>query len=41
LKILKNGYLSWVAPDTQEWFQQTWFDGDAPQIRTLGKIDSQ
>jgi hypothetical protein len=41
LKIMKNGYLSWANPDTHEWFQQIWFDGDAPEIRSLGKIDSQ
>jgi hypothetical protein len=38
-KILKGGYMSWVVPDTSEWFQETWFDGDAPTIRSLGKIN--
>src|SRR5262249_25049617 len=39
LKILKGGFMSWLAADAAEWFQTIWFDGDAPQFRSLGKLN--
>lgn len=36
--VLKGGYLSWRDAETEEWFQSTWFDGDKPVFRSLGKI---
>jgi hypothetical protein len=39
LKILKAGYISWIDPVSKEWYQQIWFDGDKPDVRSLGKID--
>jgi hypothetical protein len=39
LKILKEGYITWTDRDTNEVHQMTWFDGDAPKHRNLGKIN--
>ena len=36
--ILKGGYLSWGVPETNEWFQQIWFNSAKPTFRSLGKI---
>jgi len=33
--ILKGGYLSWIVPQSNEWFQQIWF-GPKPTFRSLG-----
>lgn len=38
--VLKGGYLSWVDPQTNEWWQQTWFRGDGPGFRNVGKLSS-
>ena len=37
-KIEKPGYSSWTVPETHEWYQETWFDGDAPKYNALGKL---
>jgi hypothetical protein len=37
-QVLRGGYLSWEDPMSGEWWQETWFDGDAPTFRSLGKI---
>lgn len=34
--LMPGGYLSWQEPDG-EWRQLTWFDGDTPAIRVLGR----
>ena len=34
--ILRGGYLSWVVPQTNEWFQMIWFDTAEPVFRSLG-----
>jgi hypothetical protein len=31
-QVLKGGYLTFFDPVTQHWFQQRWFDGNAPEI---------
>ena len=40
-QVLRGGYLSWhdVASDT--WWQETWFDGNAPAFRSLGQLNAQ
>jgi len=38
-QILPGGYLSWQDPQTNSWWQSTWFDGAAPTYRELGPID--
>ncbi|MCW3818986.1 hypothetical protein ONA91_31570 [Micromonospora sp. DR5-3] len=37
-QILVGGYLSWHDPVSDHWWQQTWFGGDAPRFRDLGKL---
>lgn len=34
--ILRGGYLSWVVPATNEWFQIVWFGTPQPHFRSLG-----
>ena len=36
--VLRGGYLSWVVPQTNEWFQMTWFTGNKPVFRSLGVL---
>jgi hypothetical protein len=38
-QVLPGGYLSWVEPGTGVWWQETWFAGDQPVFRDLGKLD--
>lgn len=40
-QVLPGGYLSWhdVASDT--WWQETWFDGNGPTFRSLGRLSAQ
>jgi hypothetical protein len=37
-EVLKNGYLSWHDPKTDHWFQETFFEGNEPRFRDLGKL---
>jgi hypothetical protein len=37
-KVEKPGYLSWTVPETHEWYQETWFDGETPKYHGLGKL---
>jgi hypothetical protein len=39
-QVLKGGYLSWVDPTTNDWWQETWFDGDAPAFRNIGPLSA-
>ena len=39
-QVLSGGYLSWVDPTTNDWWQETWFDGSGPQFRNIGPIDA-
>ncbi len=36
--VLQGGYLSWVVPRTNEWFQMIWFDTAKPVFRSLGVL---
>jgi len=36
--ILKGGYLSWGVPETNEWFQEIWFNTAKPTFRSLGVL---
>jgi len=36
--VLRGGYLSWVVPKTNEWFQQIWFNTPKPTFRSLGVL---
>lgn len=37
-QVLKGGYLSWHDPVTDHWFQETFFSGNKPRFRDLGKL---
>ena len=37
-QILQDGYMTWHDMTTGEWWQVTWFGGDKPQYRNLGKL---
>ncbi|MFF5444770.1 hypothetical protein [Streptomyces sp. NPDC012888] len=37
-QVLPGGYISWREPVTDEWWQQIWFEGDAPTFRNLGRL---
>ncbi|MGW3820384.1 hypothetical protein [Streptomyces sp. NPDC005046] len=37
-QILRGGYISWRDPVSDEWWQQTWFSGDRPKFRKLGRL---
>ena len=37
-QVLQGGYLSWHDPVTDHWFQETFFDGDHPRFRNLGRL---
>jgi hypothetical protein len=37
-EVLRGGYLVWHDPEAGEWWQQSWFSGDAPATRSLGPI---
>ena len=34
-QVLRGGYLSWQDVASNTWWQETWFDGDAPSFRNL------
>src|SRR5208283_2796032 len=40
-QVMRGGYLSWEDPASGEWWQETWFDGDAPSFRNLGVINQE
>ncbi|HJS86029.1 MAG TPA: hypothetical protein VJ779_11280 [Acetobacteraceae bacterium] len=40
-QVLRGGYLSWADPSTDIWWQETWFEGDQPSFRELGKLNAQ
>jgi hypothetical protein len=39
-QVLKGGYLSWHDPITDHWFQETFFEGDKPKFRDLGRLNA-
>ncbi len=38
--ILRGGYISWLDPATNHWWQQTWFTGPNPKFVDLGVLDT-
>ena len=38
LTVLEGGYVSWHDPESDHWWQQTWFGGAEPQFVDLGII---
>jgi len=38
-EVLRGGYLTWHDPVGDDWWQQSWFDGAAPTIAALGRIE--
>jgi hypothetical protein len=39
-QVLSGGYLSWVDPTSNTWWQETFFDGDQPDFRSLGQLNT-
>jgi hypothetical protein len=39
-QVLSGGYLSWVEPETNEWFQEVFFGGNEPTFRSLGQLSA-
>src|SRR5215813_1465567 len=39
-QVLRGGYLSWVEPVSQHWWQETWFTGQQPEFRDMGILDA-
>ena len=40
-QVLRGGYLSWQDVASNSWWQETWFDGDAPSFRSLGTLSAE
>jgi hypothetical protein len=40
-QVLHGGYLSWHDVASNTWWQETWFDGDAPSFRNLGSLSAE
>lgn len=40
-QVLRGGYLSWLEPVSNSWWQETFFDGDAPSFRNLGPLSAE
>ena len=38
-EVLRGGYLSWVDPVTNSWWQETWFSGAQSVFRELGPVE--
>ena len=39
-QVLRGGYLSWLDPASNSWWQETWFTGDRPEFVELGPLSS-
>jgi hypothetical protein len=39
-EVLPGGYLSWVDPTTNSWWQETWFGGAQSVFRELGPLSA-
>jgi hypothetical protein len=39
-QVLQGGYLSWLDVASNEWWQETWFSGNAPAFRNLGALNA-
>jgi len=40
LQVLEGGYISWLNPETGDWWQQIWFSGPHPAFRNLGPLEA-
>jgi hypothetical protein len=38
-EVAPGGYLSWYVPKTREWWQRTYFQGNRPADKRLGRVD--
>ncbi len=38
--VLPGGYLSWQDPETEDWWQETWFGGSESSFRNLGQLSA-
>jgi hypothetical protein len=38
--VLRGGYLSWVDPETNIWWQEIWFNTPTPTFRELGVLSA-
>lgn len=38
--VLRGGYLSWLEPDSNHWWQETWFSGASSRFRDLGPLSA-
>lgn len=38
--VLSGGYLSWLEPTTNSWWQETWFGGGRSTFRELGPLSA-
>jgi hypothetical protein len=39
-QVLRGGYLSWLNPITDSWWQEIWFSGNQSTFRELGPLDA-
>lgn len=39
-QVLPGGYLSWLDVASDTWWQETWFDGNQPSFRNLGRLSA-
>ncbi|MFE9629717.1 hypothetical protein [Streptomyces sp. NPDC006463] len=37
-QVLRGGYISWRDPVSDEWWQETWFEGNKSKFRNLGRL---
>ena len=40
-QVLQGGYLSWLDVASDTWWQETWFGGNKPAFRSLGRLSAQ
>ena len=39
-EVLQGGYLSWMDPETKDWWQETWFSGQQSTFVHLGPLSA-
>ncbi len=39
-QVLRGGYLSWYDPVSDNWWQETWFEGSKSKFVNLGRLDA-
>lgn len=40
-QVLRGGYLSWLDVTSNTWWQETWFSGNKPSFRSLGRLSAE